>query len=295
MKEVWVDSKSISRAFNLHHRDERGKWTEVVLRTPKDISKLKEAQKAGAERAFVVCRNWEMLPPKTVVSLSKKMKLIAKVKNVDEAKELIDFPGKMIQGVLLSPTKTGDVRKLLRYLAGEDQIDFNQAVVNSVKRVGIGARSYIDACEMMDETEGMLVGCTANAFVFIQAEVNQGDPHIRPFRINTGAVSSYVLLSNNETKYLAELKLGDSVLIVDRKGKVRKAFVGRNRIEHRPMVLIEAKLGTGIVRAILQDSASVRVMTPKGSKSVSKLRKGDKLLVHTRGKRRSKGETPMEK
>ncbi len=296
MKELWVDSKRVANSLNLHHVEEKGKWTQIRVRSSNDIEKVREAQKEGAERIFIICNDWSVFPSRTLSSLSRKTKLIAKARDIKHAKELDEELDKKVHGILIVNARTDEVRKLLKYFAGESQMEFDSVSLNTVKRMGLGARSYIDTCELMSDTEGMLVGETTNVFFFIQAESDPENPHIRPFRVNAGAISSYVLLSENETRYLSELKVGDEALIVDRSGSVRKTFVGRNKIEHRPLVLIEAKLNGRTARAILQDSENVHIMTPKGTKSVSKLRKGDKVYAYLRKSRNRKGkEDPMEK
>ena len=63
----------------------------------------------------------------------------------------------------------------------------------------------------------------------------------RPFRVNAGAVHAYVLLPEGKTKYLSELKAGDEVLVVRHDGATSVAYVGRNKIERRPLMLVEAE------------------------------------------------------
>ena len=87
MNEIWVESRSIAKRFNLHHMGEKGKWTEASVRSGRDLSKLVEAQKAGATRAFISCSDWSLLPQKEISQISKKLKLIAKVNGAEQAKE----------------------------------------------------------------------------------------------------------------------------------------------------------------------------------------------------------------
>jgi 3-dehydroquinate synthase II len=133
---------------------------------------------------------------------------------------------------------------------------------------------------MMAESEGILVGCQASGLFLMQAEVTE-NPHVatRPFRVNAGAVSLYALAPGGKTRYLSEIAAGDEVLIVDRSGSTRKTCVARNKIERRPMLLIEAEAGGKTIKTIAQDAETIRIMTPSGSKSVSELKRGDEVLA----------------
>jgi 3-dehydroquinate synthase II len=286
MKEIWADSKQIAKKLSIHYLGEKGRWTSVVLRGEGDLVKLREAQKEGAERAVISCPAWSAAPQKELAIISKKLKLIAKVKDSNQAKEAMNALDRALVGFLVSPSKTSEIEKLKRILAGEDAISFEAATITGVRKTDSGERSCIDTCEIMSANEGMLVGFDANSFILVQAESSREDSSVEPrsFRVNAGAVSLYTLLSENKAEFLAEIISGDDVLIVDRNGKARKAVVGRNRIERRPLALVEAKIGSRQVTALLQDSENVCVMTPNGSKSVPKLKKGDEILVHIRGR-----------
>ncbi len=295
MNEIWVESRSMAKRFNIHHMGEKGKWTEASVRSERDLPKLVEAQKAGAKRAFISCGDWSLLPQKELSQISKKLKLIAKVKSADEARELSAFFDKLIAGFFVSPAKTKEIEKLISYLSGEGEIYLEIAAITGLKRTDPGERSVIDTCEIMGESEGLLVGSDSNSFFLVQAEVSAegSKTHHRPFRINAGAVSLSTLLQKRKPGFLADIEAGDDVLIVDRKGEARKALVGRNEIERKPMVLVEASVKGTLVRALLQDSDDVRLLAPKDSKSVSKLKTGDKVLVHIR--KSPKTEAVIEK
>ena len=55
--------------------------------------------------------------------------------------------------------------------------------------------------------------------------------------------------------------------------------VGRNKIEKRPLLLIQGKIGDVEINTILQDDWHVRVMGADGEpRNITQLRKGDRLL-----------------
>jgi 3-dehydroquinate synthase II len=101
--------------------------------------------------------------------------------------------------------------------------------------------------------------------------------------VNAGAVYAYILVGE-KTKYLAELKSGDDVVIVNSAGKTRRAVVGRVKIEKRPLMLVEAEVETaGKPRPcsiILQNAETIKLMGTEKPISVVDLKPGDEVLVY---------------
>jgi 3-dehydroquinate synthase II len=94
-------------------------------------------------------------------------------------------------------------------------------------------------------------------------------------------VHAYTLAPGGGTKYLADLKAGDEVLIVDFRGKGQLAYLGRNKIEKRPMMLIEAEAEGVPISLVMQNAETIRLVTPDGKPvSVTVLKPGDKVLGH---------------
>ena len=152
--------------------------------------------------------------------------------------------------------------------------------VYDVKEIGTGARACIDTCELMKEGEGILLGCQSSGLFLVQAEVHES-PYVetRPFRVNSGPLSLYALTSPSRTRYLSELKSGEEVLVVDRQGNTRLTNIARLKIEWRPLLLIEAEYKGKMLKLIVQNAETIRVVTPEGSTAVTDLKKGDKILA----------------
>ena len=105
----------------------------------------------------------------------------------------------------------------------------------------------------------------------------------RPFRVNAGAVHCYTLGPDGKTKYLSEIETGSEVLVLDSKGKARRATVGRSKIERRPMLMIKAKSGDEVGGIIAQDAETIRFVKSNGHLvSVTHLKKGDSVLVYSK-------------
>jgi 3-dehydroquinate synthase II len=133
----------------------------------------------------------------------------------------------------------------------------------------------------MSPGEGILVGCQSAGLFLVEAEVHES-PYVqsRPFRVNAGSLSMYTFGSLQNTRYLSELKAGDEVLIVDRKGNVRCTNVGRVKIELRPLILVEAEVEGKKIKTILQNAETIRLVTENGSMPVTELKAGDEVLAH---------------
>jgi len=59
------------------------------------------------------------------------------------------------------------------------------------------------------------------------------------------------------------------------------AYLGRNKIERRPMMLIEAEAQGQPISLVLQNAEMIRLVDPQGKAiSVTSLKPGDKVLGH---------------
>ena len=71
------------------------------------------------------------------------------------------------------------------------------------------------------------------------------------------------------------------MLLVDFQGKSKTAYLGRNKIEKRPMILIEAEADGVPISLVMQNAETIRLVSPEGEAiSVTNLKPGDKVLGH---------------
>ena len=188
-------------------------------------------------------------------------------------------------GVLYSPTDHALLDKLIAGLDTHEApaTEISVATVIRAVPVGMGYRSCIDLCTLFSPTEGMIVGSTSQGGILCCPEVFfLPYMELRPFRVNAGAVHSYVYNADNRTDYMTELRAGSSVMISDTHGRVRRAPVGRMKTEIRPLRLIEVEFATGErVNAIMQDDWHVRIFSADGTPlNITELKPGDKVLGH---------------
>lgn len=257
---------------------------KVIVRNRGDEERALEAARRGVSLLLVECPDWKIIPLENLIAEAHrgKAKLIASVDSLQEAATALETLELGVDGVLLEASTPEDVEAAAGTLKpGRVRIPLVEAVVKRVKPLGKGARVCVDTCDLLKPGMGCLVGSKSSGLFLVEAEVYE-NPHVepRPFRVNAGPVSSYILAPGGKTQYLSELKAGGNILIVDREGYAKPSIIGRVKIEVRPLLLIEAEENGEEYKVILQNAETIRLVTPEGSKSVSELRPGDKLLLH---------------
>jgi len=89
----------------------------------------------------------------------------------------------------------------------------------------------------------------------------------------------YIRVPENKTKYLCELSAGDPVMVYDYTGRGRLVYVGRAKVERRPMLLVEGVYEKKKLSAVLQNAETIRLTRPDGTPiSVAELKEGDEVL-----------------
>jgi 3-dehydroquinate synthase II len=251
-----------------------------------DVASKADEDKAaavGAEKILVLSMlDWTIIPIENLLA-RRGGNIMVQVETSEQAKLMVEILEKGVDGVVLNSTDINELKKTADVIRGiSEKVTLVTAAITKTKQLGMGDRACLDTCTQMELGEGMLVGNTASGFFLVHSE-SIDNPYVasRPFRVNAGAVHAYTLSPGGKTKYLSDMKTGDEVLIVDSKGKSQTAYLGRNKIEKRPMMLIEAKADGLTVSLVLQNAETIRLVTPDGKAiSVTKLKEGDKVLAH---------------
>lgn len=226
--------------------------------------------------------DWTIIPIENLLARRGK-NIMVQVENSEQAKLMVEILEKGVDGVVLKTTSIDEIKKCAELIRGvSEKIELIPATITVTRQLGMGDRACLDTCTQMIPGEGMLVGNTASGFFLVHSE-SIDNPYVasRPFRVNAGAVHAYTLSPGSKTKYLADLKAGDEVMIVDFHGKSQTAYLGRNKIEKRPMMLIEAQAQNHPISLVLQNAETIRLVSPDGKAvSVTTLKPGDSVLVH---------------
>ena len=250
-----------------------------------DIAGKGDEDKAAAVPAkkIVVLKmlDWTIIPIENLLARRGK-NIMVQVENSEQAKLMVEILEKGVDGVVLKTNDVNEIKRCAEIIRGiSEKVELVTATVTNTKQLGMGDRACIDTCTQMTLGEGMLVGNTAAGFFLVHSE-SIDNPYVasRPFRVNAGAVHAYTLAPGGKTKYLADLKAGDEVMIVDFQGISQTAYLGRNKIEKRPMMLIEAQAEKHPVSLVLQNAETIRLVNPDGKAvSVTSLKPGDKVLA----------------
>ena len=250
-----------------------------------DIENILTSAKKGLDFVIVEVKDWKIIPLENIIAKLHKIhtEIFALARTPEEVRKMFSILEVGVDGVIFSTSSINEVRETLVYL-GTQSFELKSAEIIDIKEVGDGERVCIDTASMLHKGEGMLVGSRSNFMFLIHNEsVGSSFTSPRPFRVNAGAVHCYTLSPDGTTKYLSEVETGSEVLILDSRGKARRAAVGRSKIERRPMLMIKAKSGTEIGGIIAQDAETIRFVKPNGKLvSVTHLKKGNTVFVYSK-------------
>ncbi|NPA41445.1 MAG: 3-dehydroquinate synthase II [Aquificae bacterium] len=310
MKEFWVwvepyDKKLVTTALEsgatalLIPDDEKAKEAKKLARTtvisPQGDLKLgeevvyvkiegKEDEEKAAKypphvKVVVETTDWTVIPLENLIA--QREELYAVVKNAHEAEVALQTLEKGVKGVVLKTQDINEIKRVGRLLEeSQETLNLITAKITKILPLGLGDRVCVDTTSLMTRGEGMLVGNSSGGMFLVHAETEE-NPYVasRPFRVNAGAVHMYIRVPGNKTKYLCELNAGDQVMVYNHEGKGRVVYVGRSKVERRPMLLIEAKYENKKLSCILQNAETIRLTRPDGTPiSVAELKVGDEVL-----------------
>lgn len=252
-------------------------WIEI-----RDKSDEETAASTHLDKTVVLkTTDWTVIPLENLVA--RRSNLIAEIGTAQEAQLVISVLEKGVDGVVLDSRSVEEIKKTVELVHSlSPPVELVPATVTAVRPLGMGDRACIDTCTRMGAGEGMLVGNSGRGFFLVHSESLE-TPYVaaRPFRVNAGAIHAYVYLPDGRTEYLSELKAGNEVLLVRATGQTSVAYVGRNKIERRPLLLVEAEAQGHAISLVLQNAETIRLTTPQGEAiSVAELKPGDQVLAH---------------
>ncbi len=251
---------------------------EVVVEIKSADDQLRALE--SGETVVLKFSDWKVIPLENIVAMKRDGKVIAHVESLDDAKLVLTTLEKGADGIAVSGSRD-ELRKYYEVVKEHaERLDLVRGRVVEIKPLGVGERVCIDTVTLMTPGEGMLVGNRA-AFMFLIASESEESEYVasRPFRVNAGSVNAYIKVGE-KTRYLSELRSGDEVEIVRFDGKVRKSYVGRVKIERKPLMLIRAEYNGEESSVILQNAETIKLVSPDGKHiSVSQLKEGDEVLL----------------
>lgn len=268
---------------NLVHRNGAPVGEFVRLRGRSDEQHVRDL-KGKRDLVIVEATDWKVIPLENLIAaLAGKTKLYALAHTPQEAELFLTTLERGVDGVVIRPRSTAVLRayRKLLGLQGEAKVELVSATITRVEPVGLGERVCVDTTNLFEPGEGILVGSSSQGFFLVAAECFETEfVAARPFRVNAGAVHSYVYVGE-KTRYLSEVRAGQRLVAVKPNGLQRPVTVGRAKIETRPLLLVEAEHGGRKYNIILQNAETIRLTTPRGAvKSLARLKTGDHVLLH---------------
>ena len=260
-----------------------GRKFQILSNT--DIENVLSIAKKGLDFVIIEVKDWKIIPLENIIAKLHKIhtKIFAIAKTPEEVRKMFSILEVGVDGVIFNTSSINEVREVMVYL-GTKSFEMKPAKITEIKEVGDGERVCVDTASMLHKGEGMLIGSRSNFLFLVHNEsVGSSFTSPRPFRVNAGAVHCYTLSPDGTTNYLSEVETGSEVLILNSKGKARRATVGRSKIERRPMLMIKAIVDGEVGGIIAQDAETIRFVKSNGQLvSVTHLKKGDVVMVHSK-------------
>ncbi|MEM2783802.1 MAG: 3-dehydroquinate synthase II, partial [Nitrososphaerota archaeon] len=258
----------------------------IKIERKEDEKKVLEFAEKNFPAIIIDLKDIKIIPLENIVALlhKKNIKIYAFTESIEEIRPFLNVLEIGIDGVITPCKNKNDIEKLVSFKPLFSRIKLQLVKIIDIKDVGIGDRACIDTITMLNQGEGALIGSTSNFLFLIDNEsIGSKFSAPRPFRINAGAIHSYILQPGNKTKYLSEIETGDQILIVNKMGETKEVTVGRNKIERRPLKLIKA-MNKEVGSIIVQNAETIRFINENSSIPVTDLKIGDKVLAYIRNK-----------
>ncbi|TNE48274.1 MAG: 3-dehydroquinate synthase [Deltaproteobacteria bacterium] len=253
-----------------------------------DAPTLEQAYQLGASHDYLVVElvDETNIPLELVVAELQKHSTLV-LKQVAKAQEAEVSFGVVEHGADGALLQTDDIQEVnavgeFKLRSARNKLELSIGTITRVEHLGMGHRACVDVTSLMTQEEGMLVGSTSSGGLLACSETHPL-PYmdLRPFRVNAGAIHSYMWCPNNRTHYLSELTVGSVIQCVDVHGNARPVTVGRVKTEVRPLILLEFVCDGVKLNAIVQDDWHVRVYGGDGKPvSVTAFEPGSEVLCY---------------
>lgn len=287
----------------LFDKEERKVATFYDVCNPRDLKLLKPDDIQTDTVIINFHGEWQVIPAENIVATfqGSNKNVLAVSSDFSDAKLFFEALEHGLNGVVLKVEDSREILGLKEYFDRRTEVrnvlSLTKATVTKIEAVGMGDRVCVDLCSLMKPGEGLLVGSFARGLFLVHSECLESNYIAsRPFRVNAGPVHAYVAVPRGKTCYLAELKAGKEVIVVDQSGFQRTAVVGRVKIESRPLILVEAKdLNNNNYSIFLQNAETVGLICPiegenvKTCIPVTSLKIGDEVVLRLQGGARHTG------
>jgi 3-dehydroquinate synthase II len=292
---IYENKEKLMENLILQKHENKNLGVLFELKTKKDEKEIiKIARSRIVDFIIVSTSNWKIIPIENLIAElhSYDTELIASVRTIKEAETMLKTLEIGVDGIIMKPKDIAEIIELKKLLHLKYHLELTSATVKKIQAISESERVCVDTTSLLNEGEGLLVGSTAKGFCLIHSETLENQfVSPRPFRVNAGDVSAYILVPDDDpnktyrTKYLSELKGGDKILAVNSDGDARIVFIGRIKVETRPMLRFELEALDQDKKiqlsCICQNAETVRLIGADGkARTVVDIKIGDNILVH---------------
>lgn len=285
---VLVDAEHVEAVSSLALCDVRVDSSMPVIRLETKADEEECARRLAAGEDAVLGHGWEIIPVENLLAhpdARVSNRVAVEAASLAEARLAAGILERGVSTLVLTPGALPELKAIVAELkTAQASVSLLPARITAVRPVGLGHRVCVDTLSVLRRGQGMLAGNSSGFTFLVHAETEHNEyVAARPFRINAGGVHAYALMPGDRTRYLEELRSGDEVLVVDAGGSASLAVIGRVKVEVRPMLYVEARLGADGESGgmFLQNAETIRLVRPDGSPvSVVELKIGDEVLCH---------------
>ncbi len=254
----------------------------VKIRSRAEEEEALQAAEMGAELILAETPDWRIIPLENLVAKLQRqgVKLYARTESIDDVKSLLSVLEKGVDGLVIPLQTREELDSVLNAMQASADLELKPVSVTDIQEAGLGERVCIDTTSLLSSGEGVLIG-NQSTLLFLVHNESLASPFTapRPFRVNAGAIHSYILTEGGGTNYLSEIQSGSRVLVSKPDGSTRVVTVGRAKIERRPLILVRGEVDGVSGGIIVQNAETIRFVKADGSiLSVTELARGDQIL-----------------
>ncbi|MFX0059707.1 MAG: 3-dehydroquinate synthase II [Candidatus Hodarchaeota archaeon] len=292
---IYDDIDKLENLLAIKEKSSKKVGAFIEIKSKADVDMIIKVAKSGkVDLVMVSTKNWKIIPFENLIAQihSYDTELIGFVEDIQEAETLLKTLEIGVDGIVITPNNIIDLIDLKKLTYSNFHIELTTAKVTKIQNLPECDRVCVDTTSILKLGEGMLVGSTAKGFLLIHSETIESQfVATRPFRVNAGDVSAYILVPDDDperlyrTNYLSELKGGDKVIVVNTDGDVRIVTIGRIKVETRPMIRfeLEALVNDNKIKfsGVCQNAETIRLVNHNRNPiSVVDIERGDEVLVH---------------